>query len=1102
MKKRYILYVLCALAVGVFTAAVLTACRGGEGTATSADNAVTSDEPTGTATEPADSEPTYSEATDSVTATETTAPPESETEEQLIVETGHAAEEAGAKTAEVLSASDFGVVGDGVTDDGPAIGEAMRAAVARQATLRFEAGKTYYIGTADNTASVFRSPFAINGASGVTVDGQGATFRMMPGISFFAFVGCENIRLENCVFDMAVTVYLVGRVESVDGTAVTFSVDEEPNLSYYDYTGVNGFAIQYNEGVQARPHRFLRTMERTGERQVRATFQSAPGYAPGDLVFLPNPGIGHVYREVIYVGGCSGALVFENVTIRQAPSFIMAIKGNDAEIYFENVDMMPDPDSGREIHMVSWRDGYHCKDNRQPIHWNECDVGVLFDDVFNISNTLGYVTSVTDENVFTAVSYEFWLQGQLVSPGYCVGDVVDVYDLISGAFCGTGTVRRAVSNADGSATVTLEYGETLSGVRTGYVVANRATGAPGSTITNSRFTGTFRFLRDLRVENCSFETLATWIMVEGSVEGPLPGNLDFVNCTFDGSIQIDALNRGTGRKLRKIAKEIRDIGFWGCTFVGDTQVSSDLKCEYTVSEQWTEQDLFTVKNRKSPVVEAVVIAPTEADFARTVTYDWTRHTMPTHGASPRLVSGISDADVRTALENSDGFSGRVLVPDGGTLTLDGLSSLPFLFEEGKAYAVCVTVYATADGTATLEGTRDGASVRIAGAQAMRAGKTTTLYFPWTAGADCDGLRLTFADGGQVYVGHIDISTSSNRNPSRAQLENGHTFLWSDEVTVGDGTAMSMSDIPDEAVRAAIEGASSGFTTGTVLHLTSGLGAFTGLTDPGFYTQGQTYHLSLDAYIASPLVPQNGTTVYLLAIDATPGNRVLAQGLLTGEGFWHFEMDWTVGNTGETALSFYISNQPAAYPDVYFGDFTVTAAKSFKPTRFETHEQFAYPTAEELAGGYTFGFADDSLLDTGVDCYAQLSALDDDVAEKLRALGFGERIYYCSENFMLKSVSPALQGGQHYVITLHVYDTRGNLATSGERGAFVLLQMTGGIQNSAEVHYTVERDPADSRLLTLTFTCTPPAGTDDLLLYSLTGIEFIIGYVTVSGGNGA
>ena len=119
----------------------------------------------------------------------------------------------------------------------------------------------------------------------------------------------------------------------------------------------------------------------------------------------------------------------------------------------------------------------------------------------------------------------FWLQGRRISPGYRIGDVVDVYDLGNGAFCGTGTVRRVVNNADGSSTVTLEYGETLNNVKTGFVVANRATGAPGSTITNSRFTGTFRFLRDLRVENCRFETLATWIMVEGSVEGLCPATL-------------------------------------------------------------------------------------------------------------------------------------------------------------------------------------------------------------------------------------------------------------------------------------------------------------------------------------------------------------------------------------------------------------------------------------------------------------------------------------------------------------------------------------------------------------------------------------------------
>jgi hypothetical protein len=1092
MKRKIILCILCAAVTGLCMAVILSSCRGGEGESTSADSSAVTDEPTETA-DGADTD----ENGGSETVSETVTPAESETDEPLYAESGYSADEAGAKMEDVLLAADYGAVGDGVTDDGPAISEAVRAAAEKQATLRFESGKTYYIGSATNTASVFRSAFAMDGASGVTIDGQGATFRVKPGLSYFALTDCSGIRLENCVFDMSVSVYLVGRVESADGKNVMFSVNEEPNLSDYDYTSVNGFAIRYNEGIQERPHQFLGRMVRTGERQVKVTFKNDPGYQKGDLVFLPNPGIGHVYSEAIYINGSTGAMVFENITIRQAPSFIMSIKGNDAEIYFENVDMMPDQNDGREIHMVSWRDGYHCKDNRLPIHWNECDVGVLFDDVFNISNTMGYITEVADGSSFTVVNYEYWQQGLRVSPFYRVGDVIDVYDLSTGTFSGTGTVRRVDANADGSSTLTLEYGESLSHVKAGFVVANRETGAPGSTITNSRFTGTFRFLRNLRVENCSFETLQTWIMVEGSVEGPLPGNIDFINCTFDGNIQIDALNRNTGRKLRGIGKSIHDIGFWGCTFVGDTQITSDLKCDYTVSDQWTEQDLYTVKNRKSATIDIVAAEPSEDDFARTVTYDWTRHTMQTGGAARRLVSGITDALTKEALENGDGFSGRVLEMNDAVLTLDGLSSFAFLFDSGKMYTMQVTVYATADGSASLVAVKDGAAVRTIDTRAVRAGKTTTLYFSWTASADFNGMQLCFADGGQVYVGHIDICVASNSNPSRAQLENGYTFIWSDEVTIGNSTAMAVSEIQDEAVRNAVESAASGFTSGTVLHLDSELGDFTGLTESRFYTTGQTYHLSIDAYIASPMISKNGTVIYLLAIDSTPGNRVVAEGLLTGEGYWHFETDWTVGDTGEASLRFYISNQPTSYPDVYIGDFTVTAAKSYKPTRFETVSDFAYPTAEELKDGYTFGFTDDTLLDTGVDAYAQLSSMDESIAEKLRALGFGDRVYYCNENFMLESVSPAMEGSKKYEITLRVYDVRGNLATSGERGAFVLLHMTGGTQNSAEVHYKVEKDPEDSRLLTLTFTGTFPAGTDGLLLYGLTSVEFIIGYISVS-----
>ena len=76
------------------------------------------------------------------------------------------------------------------------------------------------------------------------------------------------------------------------------------------------------------------------------------------------------------------------------------------------------------------------------------------------------------------------------------------------------------------------------------------------------------------------------------------------------------------------------------------------------------------------------------------------------------------------------------------------------------------------------------------------------------------------------------------------------------------------------------------------------------------------------------------------------------------------------------------------------------------------------------------------------------------------------------------------------------DVLGNLATTLPRGAFVLLHMQGGVQNSAEVSYKIEANPDNNRLLTVTFETNTPGGTDDLLFYQLTTMEFLIGSVTV------
>ena len=112
----------------------------------------------------------------------------------------------------------------------------------------------------------------------------------------------------------------------------------------------------------------------------------------------------------------------------------------------------------------------------------------------SLREKIGQTVTITTTAFFKHLeNYENPADVFICSPG----DTVDIYDLKSGAYKGNARVRAVTNNADGSRTIHLYYGETIDRVSEGCVVANRDTGAPGSTITNCHFQGTFRFLRNL-----------------------------------------------------------------------------------------------------------------------------------------------------------------------------------------------------------------------------------------------------------------------------------------------------------------------------------------------------------------------------------------------------------------------------------------------------------------------------------------------------------------------------------------------------------------------------------------------------------------------------
>ena len=469
--------------------------------------------------------------------------------------------------------------------------------------------------------------------------------------------------------------------------------------------------------------------------------------------------------------------------------------------------------------------------------------------------------------------------------------------------------------------------------------------------------------------------------------------------------------------------------------------------------------------------------------------------MTGESATVTPLSSLSDRALADKL-NVENVGNSVLALNataGEKLYLDGLSksSLSYLYEKNTNYIVKLTYYAESPVKASLV---MGETV-VSDDLFAKTGEVTTVTLMYSSTGKGNITYIEYQGTGKVYLGELTVAAFVNANPSLSQLEEGHTFVWDKNVTIKGGKATKVDEISNAAAKEAILANPDKFGQ-TVLHLDSDPGEFTGLTKKNYFTAGVTYHISIDAYIASPI--SAGSTIYLMAIDDTPGNRILCKGIFDGQGMYHFEMNWQVGATGEKELRFFIDKEPANYADIYVGNFTITKMPGMTPNKTIIPEQMTQATQDQLRAGFTYDFASGVFFETTVNSYVNTSCLNAYTKEILANAGFGEYAYYFAENFHSIALNNPVLGGNRYTITMQVYDCKGNLDDSA-RGAFVLLNMTGGGQNSAEVNYKITADPNVPGLYTLTFTDNVPGGTDDLLFYQIEPCEFYIKSITVKVG---
>ena len=233
----------------------------------------------------------------------------------------------------------------------------------------------------------------------------------------------------------------------------------------------------------------------------------------------------------------------------------------------------------------------------------------------------------------------------------------------------------------------------------------------GSTITDCSFEGTYRFRAPMTIRNTEFRILTMWIMTEGGVEGLIPRDIYFYNCTFKyGYIQIDARNRELSGKpyWSDIAAQIRGIRAYDCTFANGCYIKTNTGCymeTYTngVLQMTTEAlrpSEYVTRTDYKTLTAAQLSAGHTYDFSQGNALDITASPSNSYASIQQYTTLSKVHESAAAAMRQHGFGENVYFYNQKSY----LHSLTGAVECGKTYRLTMTVYDCA-GNLTTSGTR-------------------------------------------------------------------------------------------------------------------------------------------------------------------------------------------------------------------------------------------------------------------------------------------------------------------------------------------------------------------------------------------------------------